>query len=190
MKKLIFLLFGIILLSSTHAVLAQEEEEVKKQLEMELIVSDEEKIILFGGFVIAIIAIFLFLARDIILRRKTTYDSEELESKKDKTYEKYHSDWSDDYEELGTRRNTKEDKEFREAVQKDELPDYYKILDVSPNATQEDIKKQYRNLAKKTHPDKTKDKETEDIMIEINKAYEVLSDEQLREKYDRYFKKD
>ena len=54
--------------------------------------SDEEKIIIFGGFAIAVIGLFLFLARDIILR-KTTYDKEDLESKKDKTNEKYHSDW-------------------------------------------------------------------------------------------------
>ena len=187
MKKTILLIFGIVLLSTTQITVAQEDE---KGLEMESEVSDEEKIILFGGFAIAIITIFLFLARDILLRRKTTYDSEEMESKKDKTYEKYHSDWSDDYEELGTRKNTKEDKEFREAVENDALPDYYKILKISPDATQEDIKKQYRRLAKKSHPDKTKDKEAEDTMIEINKAYEVLSDEQLKEKYDRYFKKD
>ena len=78
-------------------------------LDMELEVTDEEKIILFSGFAVAVIAIFLFLARDIILRRKTSYDKEDLESKKDKTYEKYHSDWGDDYEELGQRKNTKED---------------------------------------------------------------------------------
>ena len=58
------------------------------ELDMELEVSDEEKITLFGGFAVAIIAIFLFLARDVILRRKTSYDKEEHESKKDKTYEK------------------------------------------------------------------------------------------------------
>ena len=43
----------------------------------ELVVSDEEKIILFTGFAIAVIAIFLFLARDVILRRKTSYYKQE-----------------------------------------------------------------------------------------------------------------
>ncbi|MDH3191481.1 MAG: DnaJ domain-containing protein [Nitrosopumilus sp.] len=162
--------------------------ESENELDMELIVSDEEKIILFAAFIIAIIGIFLFLARDIIMRKKTSYDSEELESKKDKTYEKYHSDWSDDYEELGTRKNTKEDKEFREAIENSSLPNYYKILETSQDATQEEIKNQYRKLAKKLHPDKTKDKEAESIMTQINKAYEVLSNEELKEKYDRYFK--
>jgi len=53
------------------------------ELNNNLKVSDEEKIILFGGFAIAVIAISLFLAKDIILRRKTSYDDkEELESKK------------------------------------------------------------------------------------------------------------
>ena len=159
------------------------------ELDMELEMSDEEKIMLFGGFAIAIIAIFLFLARDVILRKKTSYDKEELESKKDKTYEKYHSDWGDDYEDLGKRKNTKEDKEFREASLNDELPNYYEILGVSQDASQEEIKNKFRDLAKKTHPDKTKE-DSEEEMAELNKAYEVLSDEELRAKYDKYLKVD
>lgn len=185
MKKTVFLSFVVLILGATQIAFSQSSE---KELEMELIVSDEQKIILFSGFIIAIIAIFLFLARDILLRKKTRYDSEHLESKKDKTYEKYHSDWSDDYEELGKRKNTKEDKDFRDALQNSTLPDYYKILDVSPKATLEEIKNQYRELAKKMHPDKTKSKESEDVMAEINKAYEILSDQELREKYDQYFR--
>ncbi len=159
------------------------------ELDMELEMSDEEKIMLFGGFVAAIIAIFLFLARDVILRKKTSYDKEELESKKDKTYEKYHSDWGDDYKDLGKRKNTKEDKEFREASLNDELPNYYEILGVSQEASQEEIKNKFRDLAKKTHPDKTKE-DSEEEMAELNKAYEVLSDEELRAKYDKYLKVD
>ena len=156
-------------------------------LDMELEVTDEEKIILFSGFIIAILGVFLFLARDIILRRKTSYDKEELESKKDKTFEKYHSDWGDDYEELGQRRNTKEDKEFREALNNDELPNYYEIIGISKDATHDEIKKKFRERAKKTHPDKTKEN-SEKEMVDLNKAYEVLSDSERREKYDRYLK--
>ena len=154
-------------------------------LDMELEVTDEEKIIIFSGFAIAVIAIFIFLARDIILRKKTSYDKEDLESKKDKTFEKYHSDWGDDYEELGQRRNTKEEKEFRDAANNNELPNYYEIIGVSKDATPDEIKKKFRELAMKTHPDKTKD-DSENEMAELNKAYEVLSDEEQREKYDRY----
>ncbi len=157
--------------------------------DMELKVTDQEKIILFSGFAVAIVGIFLFLARDIILRKKTSYDSEELESKKDKTFEKYHSDWGDDYEELGSRRNTKEDKEFRDAANSDELPNYYKVIGVSEDATPDQIKKKFREVAKKIHPDKTKES-SEEEMAELNKAYEILSDKELRKKYDTYIKKD
>ena len=155
----------------------------------ELKISDEEKIILFTGFSIVVIAIFLFLARDVILRRKTTYDKQEHESKKDRTYEKYHSDWGDDYEEIGKRGNSEQEKEFREHIANEDLPNYYEILGVKIDATPEEIKKNFRELAKKTHPDKTK-KDSEQEMIEINKAYEILSDKASREKYDRYRKVD
>ena len=155
----------------------------------ELVVSDEEKIILFTGFSIAVIAIFLFLARDVILRKKTSYDKQEHESKKDRTYEKYHSDWGDDYEEIGKRGNSKEENEFREGVTNNNLPNYYEVLGVEINATAEEIKKNFRELAKKTHPDKTKD-DSEEEMIKINKAYEVLSDNTSKERYDRYLNKD
>ena len=154
----------------------------------ELKVSDDEKIILFAGFSIAVIAIFLFLARDIILRRKTKYEKQDHESKKDRTYEKYHSDWGDDYEEVGKRGNSKQDKEYREYVTNNDLPNYYEILGVEMDASPEEIKKNFRELAKKTHPDKTKE-DSEEEMIKINKAYEVLSDETSKERYDKYFKK-
>ena len=153
----------------------------------ELKISDEEKVILFTGFSIAVIAIFLFLARDIILRKKTTYDKQEHESKKDRTYEKYHSDWGDDYEEIGKRGNSKQEREFRENVENDNLPNYYEILGVKMDAEPEEIKKNFRELAKKTHPDKTKEN-SEQEMIKINKAYEILSDEEARKNYDKYMK--
>jgi len=158
-----------------------------EKLEMDLVVTDEEKIIIFGSFALVVIAIFLFLARDVILRRKTSYDKKEFESKKEKTYEKYHSDWGDDYEELGKRKNTKNDKEFREALSNNNLTNYYDVIGVSNDATQEEIKSKFRELAKKTHPDKTKI-DSEEEMAKLNKAYEVLSDKERRESYDRYFK--
>ena len=184
MKLFIVFIILVIVLGSLQTTYAQIESKI-----LELEVSDEEKIILFGSAAIIIIGIILFLARDIILRRKTSYDKEDFESKKDKTYEKYHSDWGDDYEELGKRRNKKKDKEFREAAINNKLPNYYKILGVPRDATQKEIKKKFRELAKKIHPDKTKE-DSEEEMVELNKAYEVLSDEKSREKYDRYLKAD
>ena len=180
----IVLISGIIIFGVLQNGYAQNDD-----LEMDLNVSDEEKIALFGGFAIAIIAIFLFLARDIILRKKTSYDKVEFESKREKTFEKYHSDWGDDYEEMGKRKNTKEDREFRDAAINDELPNYYEVLGVSKDAGQEEIKSKFRELAKKTHPDKTKEN-SEEEMAALNKAYEILSDEERRAKYDKYLKVD
>jgi len=183
MNKIKILIIFTILIGTLQVSYAQENESSR-----ELKISDDEKIILFAGFSIAVIAIFLFLARDIILRKKTTYDKQEHESKKDKTYEKYHSDWGDDYEEVGKRGNSKQDKEYRDYVSNNDLPNYYEILGVEIDATPEEIKKNFRELAKKTHPDKTKEN-SEEEMMKINKAYEVLSDEISKERYDKYFKK-
>ncbi|NDA43130.1 MAG: molecular chaperone DnaJ, partial [Gammaproteobacteria bacterium] len=57
--------------------------------------------------------------------------------------------------------------------------DYYKVLDVAKNATEADIKKAYRRLAMKYHPDRNPgDKEAEERFKEAKEAYEVLADEQ------------
>ncbi len=65
--------------------------------------------------------------------------------------------------------------------------DYYKTLGVKKNAGADDIKKAYRKLARKYHPDVNQgDKAAEERFKEINEAYEVLSDEDKRGKYDRF----
>ena len=66
-----------------------------------------------------------------------------------------------------------------------EFKDYYKVLGVPRNASQEDIKKAFRKLAREYHPDVAKDKKGgEEKFKEINEAYEVLGDPQNRSKYD------
>ena len=65
--------------------------------------------------------------------------------------------------------------------------DYYKILEINSNATIDEIKKSYRLLAKKYHPDICKDQNAELKFKEINEAYEVLSDQNLRQQYDYEF---
>jgi curved DNA-binding protein len=67
--------------------------------------------------------------------------------------------------------------------------DYYKTLGVPRNASQEDIKKAFRELARKNHPDANKDDPTaEERFKKINEAYQVLSNEDKRNKYDRFGK--
>jgi len=67
----------------------------------------------------------------------------------------------------------------------DPKKDYYKILGVSENATQEEIKKAYRKLAMEYHPDRRKgDKAAEEKFKDISEAYSVLGDEKKRKEYD------
>ncbi|XP_034394124.1 dnaJ homolog subfamily C member 16-like isoform X2 [Cyclopterus lumpus] len=64
--------------------------------------------------------------------------------------------------------------------------DPYKILGVTRSASQAEIKKVYKRLAKEWHPDKNKNPGAEDMFIKITKSYEILSSEDKRANYDRY----
>lgn len=64
--------------------------------------------------------------------------------------------------------------------------DYYKTLGIPKGSTDEDIKKAYRKLALKFHPDKNKSPGAEEKFKEVAEAYEVLSDKKKRELYDKY----
>ncbi|HHU55573.1 MAG TPA: molecular chaperone DnaJ [Acholeplasmataceae bacterium] len=64
--------------------------------------------------------------------------------------------------------------------------DYYEVLGVSRDASEEEIKKAYRTLAKKYHPDVSKEPNAEEKFKEVQEAYEVLSDPQKREQYNQF----
>lgn len=65
--------------------------------------------------------------------------------------------------------------------------DYYEVLGIQKGADASTIKKAYRKMAKKYHPDANPgDKEAEEKFKEVNEAYEVLSDDQKRAAYDQY----
>ena len=151
-------------------------------------ISESDQLLIFSISGIVIIGTVIFLARHSIIRKKTEYDTGEWSSKKNRDYEKYHSDWMSD--EVNFERDVKKkltDEEFRKSLLSDNLPNYYKILRIQKNANQTEIKNQYRRLAKKWHPDREKSPDAERKMMLINMAYEVMSNPKRRKMYDQHF---
>ncbi len=66
------------------------------------------------------------------------------------------------------------------------MADYYQILGINRDADKEEIKRAFRRLARKYHPDVNKEPGAEETFKEINRAYEVLSDDELKMRYDRF----
>ena len=180
-KSFIYL---ILVLFSFFSIALGQETEISNN---EISLTDEENIILFSIAVLIVIGIIIYITRDVILRKKTVYDKGDFSSQKDRDYEKYHSEWSDDSERLGSK-STEDDEEFRKAVDESSLPNYYQILGLEKDATPNEIKQRFRKLAKELHPDKTTAEDAENKMMEINKAYEILSDSERRTRYDKYLK--
>lgn len=136
------------------------------------VISPGDVMLIFIIFIISVIALFLYLARGSIFRKRTDYDHGEYDSKKNRDYEKYHSEWQDDYDEYA-----------KHNANLGEMPDHYGTLGVPPDADMETIKTRYRQLARENHPD-VSDGDTADAMAAINRAYEILSDEESRKEYD------
>jgi hypothetical protein len=150
--------------------------------------SESDQIIIFATAAIIIISVLIFLARGSIFRKKSEYDTNDWASKKNRDYEKYHSEWMSDeisFERKG--KNKLSDDEFKKSLLNKDLSDYYAILQVQKNTSQEEIKSQFRLLAKKWHPDKKQGDDAEKKMAEINIAYEVLSNIKRRKMYDQHF---
>ena len=152
--------------------------------------TESGQIIVFASAAIIITSVLIFLARHSIFKKKTEYDTGDWASKKNRDYEKYHSEWMSDeisFERKG--KNKLSDEEFTKSLLNKNLPDYYAILQVQKNASQDEIKRQFRLLAKKWHPDKKQSNDAEEKMAQINTAYEVLSNPNRRKMYDQHFSK-
>ena len=148
------------------------------------------QIIIFASAATLIIGILIFLARHSIIRKKTDYDTNDWVSKKNRDYEKYHSEWMSDeisFERKG--KNKLSDEEFQKSLLHKNLPDYYTVLGVQKNASQDEIKRKFRLLAKEWHPDRKQTNNAEEKMAQINMAYEVLSNLNRRKMYDQHFSK-
>ena len=153
-------------------------------------ISESDQVIIFSIAGAVIVGVLVFLARGTIFRQKTEYDKRDWASKKNRDYEKYHSEWMSDEIKSGRKEKTKfSDEEFRKSLLENNIPDYYAILEVQKNANQAEIKNQFRTLAKKWHPDKKQDVHAEKKMAQINMAYEVLSNTKHRKMYDLYYHK-
>ena len=63
--------------------------------------------------------------------------------------------------------------------------DYYRVLGIDKNASDDEVKRAYRKLALQYHPDKNSDPEAEDMFKDIKEAYDILGDRDKRAAYDR-----
>jgi len=130
--------------------------------------SESDQITIFAIAAIIILGVLVFLARGSFTRKKTEYDAGEWESKKNRDYEKYHSEWMSDevnFERDGKKKLT--DEEFRKSLLANNLPNYYEVLQIQKNTSQAEIKNQYRHLAKKWHPDREKSPDAERKMMHL-----------------------
>ena len=157
--------------------------------------SPSDLVLLFAVSIAAVAGIALYISREAIARKKTSYDRGSYESQRNRDYEKYHSGWGD--ESAAGRGAGVLDDDFGGGVLDDDFggggagggaPDYYGVLGLGRNAGPGEVKQRYRELAKEAHPDRAGGApgggDAVRRMALINEAYEVLSDPDRRKRYD------
>lgn len=164
--------------------------------------SESDLVIIFAASIAAVAGIALYVSREAIARKRTDYDRGAYDSQRDRDYEKYHSGWGDESAagrgaEIGEDGNDGEDgsdgddgeDEFRPGrpAAGARGPDYYEVLGLERTAAAGEVKRRYRELAKRVHPDRAGEEDGDGAgrrMALINEAYGVLSDPGRRKRYD------
>ena len=161
--------------------------------------SPSDLVLLFAVSIAAVAGIALYISREAIARKKTSYDRGSYESQRNRDYEKYHSGWGDESAAgrgAGVLDDDFDDDDFDDdfgggggsGAADGRFPDYYGVLGLGRNAGPGEVKQRYRELAKEAHPDRAGGApgggDAVRRMALINEAYEVLSDPDRRKRYD------
>lgn len=162
--------------------------------------SPSDTALIFAASIAAVVGIALYVSREAIVRRKTAYDAGTYESQRDRDYEKYHSEWGDDF---AAGRGGDADcggggpdggggggggPDAGGGRPAGPPADHYGALGLDGSATQGEIKRRYRELAKRLHPDRAGPggPGAGGAMAAINEAYYTLSDPERRRQYDLF----
>ena len=164
--------------------------------------SESDLVIIFAASIAAVAGIALYVSREAIARKRTDYDRGAYDSQRDRDYEKYHSGWGDESAagrgaEIGNDGGDGDgdgdgdggEDEFRPGrpAAGARGPDYYEVLGLERTAAAGEVKRRYRELAKRVHPDRAGEEGGDGAgrrMALINEAYDVLSDPGRRKRYD------
>lgn len=156
--------------------------------------SESDLVIIFAASIAAVAGIALYVSREAIARKRTDYDRGAYDSQRDRDYEKYHSGWGDESAagggaDMGDGGGDGGEDEFRPGrpAAGARGPDYYEVLGLERTAGAGEVKRRYRELAKRVHPDRAGEEDGDGAgrrMALINEAYDILSDPGRRKRYD------
>ena len=129
--------------------------------------SPSDQALVFAVSIAAVVGIALYVSREAIARKRTAYDAGSYESQRDRDYEKYHSEWGDDSAagrggggdvdggDIGDGGGDSRSADGRAGAPPGAAAaDLYGVLGLDASATQDEVKRRYRELAKRLHPDR------------------------------------